>query len=292
MRPVLRLAGVLLAAAALTACTYRVRESNIVIPRAAPSIDIAALQSEFPEYRVEPVGIATADGARLQSLRFIRQDAVATVLYFGGNGYTIGAFAPRTMAMYRPLPVNVVLVDHRGYGGSSGTPTVQTLMDDAALVHAEVLADPAFANLPLLLHGHSLGSFMAGHVAAARPVDGVVLESSVTDTGDWAAHLRSQQSWWIRMLVWRVLPDEALSGMGNSAAVAALDEPALFVVGADDDVTPARFTRALFEAAPLPGDRKQLLVVPGRHHQNATESPEFQAAMAAFIDQVVEAAQG
>src|SRR5690606_30561650 len=120
------------------------------------------------------------------------------------------------------------------------------------------------AGMPLLLHGHSLGSFMAGHVAAERKVDGVILESSVTTTEDWTAHLRSQQSWWLRMLVWRVEPDEALSRMGNQAAVARLDEPVLFVVGADDDITPPRFSRSLFETAPLPQGRKQLLVVPGR----------------------------
>jgi pimeloyl-ACP methyl ester carboxylesterase len=291
MKRITRIACAVLAAVVVAGCTYRIDESNIVIARSAPPVDLSVLHAEFPGYRIEPAAITTPDGNRLQSLRFVREDAVATVLYFGGNGYTVARFAPRTLAVYRDLPVNVVLVDHRGYGGSSGTPTVETLMADAGLVHAQVRADPAFAGLPLLLHGHSLGSFMAGHVAAERPVDGVILESSVTTTEDWTAHLRSQQRWWVRALVWRVLPDEGLARMGNSRAVAALDEPALFVVGADDDVTPARFTRALFDIAPLAEDRKRLLVVPGRGHQDATDTDAFREAMAAFVEHVVETEQ-
>src|SRR5690606_34100297 len=147
MKSITRIACAVLAAVVVAGCTYRIDESNIVIARSAPPVDLSVLHAEFPGYRIEPAAITTPDGNRLQSLRFVREDAGATVLYFGGNGYTVARFAPRTLAVYRDLPVNVVLVDHRGYGGSSGTPTVETLMADAGLVHAQVRADPAFAGM-------------------------------------------------------------------------------------------------------------------------------------------------
>ena len=103
-----------MAIASLTACTYRVRDSNVVIPRVAPSADIDAFRQQLPQYHIDQSRIATPDGAELYSMRFLRSDAVATVLYFGGNGYTLARLAPHTVKTYMDARVNVVLVDHRG----------------------------------------------------------------------------------------------------------------------------------------------------------------------------------
>lgn len=275
-----------IAIACLPGCTYHVRESNVVIPRTAPATDIADLRRQFPGYRIEQARIAMPDGAGLHSVRFLRSDAVATVLYFGGNGYTVAKLAPRTVKAYANVPVNVVLVDHRGYGGSTGTPTLDLLMSDAVCVYDNLLDDAGLGGVPLIVHGHSLGSFMAGHVAANRRLAGLILESSVTSAEAWTAHLRSKQSVWIRLLVRRVVPEGGLAGKGNRDVVPTLDEPVLFVVGTEDDVTPPRFSQALFDATPLPDGCKRLLVVPGRNHMNAADSPEFRATLSAFVAQV------
>jgi len=285
MNPVRALCPLLLAAA-LSACTWHVREDNIVIPRAAPSADLAALRAQLPAYRIEETRIA-ADGAQLYALRFLRRDALATVLYFGGNGYTVARHAATSAKAYADAPVNFVLVDHRGYGASTGTASLEALLADAGTVYERLRQDPELAGLPLIVHGHSLGSFMAGRVAATHRLDGVILESSVTRFEDWGAHMRSRQKRWARLLVRRVAPAGALVGQGNLAVVQALDEPVLFVAGENDLATPPRFAQALYEATPQPEGRKRLLIVPGRHHANATDSPEFRQALAAFLAEAV-----
>lgn len=275
-----------LAAPALIGCTFHVRESNIVIPRVAPPVDINAFRARAPEYHVDQNWIDTPDGAKLSSVRFLRVDAVATILYFGGNGYTLSRLATQTLTKYVDAPVNVIVVDFRGYGGSSGVPSIDNLMADAIIVYDELANDPDLQALPLVVHGHSLGSFMAGHVAANRELGGVILESTVTTTEDWTVHLRSRQSAWIRLLVRRVVPDDALAGRGNSVVVPRLDEPVLFVVGKSDEVTPSRFSQELFDATPLPVGEKRILIVPGKNHMNASDSPEFRATLSEFIAHV------
>lgn len=282
----------LIAVASATACTYHVRESNVVIARAAPAADIDALRKQLPNYIINQVRVTTPDGAELYSVRFLRSDAVATVLYFGGNGYTLARLAPTTMSIYRDAPVNIVLVDHRGYGGSTGVPTIDQLMSDAILMYEHTLNDAELMKVPLIVHGHSLGSFMAGHVAANRRLAGVVLESSVTSTEEWTAHLRSNQSGWIRLLVRRVVPEGRLAGQGNRDVASGLDDPVLFVVGADDDVTPPRFSQELFDSTPMLDGSKQLLIVPGKNHLNASDSPEFRAAFSMFVAKVAAGAAG
>ena len=278
-----RLLPLLLPVLLLAGCTFNVKESNIVFGRAVPLPDIDLVREANPGFQVEQQWIRTGDGEELFSLRFMREDAVATVLYFGGNGYSVAQSGERTSGVYRDLPVNLVLVDHRGYGGSTGSASVSALMSDALEVYDAVRADSTLGDLPVVVHGHSLGSFMAGGVADRRTLDGLVLESTVTTAEAWTAYLRSQQSWWIRAVVWRVKPGGTLRGLGNAGPVSRLDEPVLFVVGEDDDVTPPMFSRELYEAAGQ-ADGRRLLVVSGRGHMNAADSPEFRAAVADLLE--------
>ena len=277
-------AGVLLLSS-MAGCTYHVGESNLVVPRIAPTADVDALHAAHPGLSFEEGWIDAANGARLYSLAMRRPHAVATVLYFGGNGYTISRWASRTAAMYAELPVDVVLVDHRGYGASTGTPTIDGLMDDAERAYRSLRADPRFAGRPLIVHGHSLGSFMAGHVADTARLDGLVLESTAPSAEAWTAQLRSLQKPWIRAVVWRVKPTGALAGRGNAEVATRLDEPVLYLVGDRDDITPPRFARGLYDATPLADSLKQLVVVPGASHLRAAESPEFRAAFMRLLAQ-------
>lgn len=274
----------LLAFLPLAGCVQQYKEEDLVRAMPAPAPSITGLKSEFPIFDAVEVRIPVSGGAELYSLRLIRRDARATVLYFGGNAYRTGVMAGRTIASYAALPVNLVLMDHRGYGASSGIPGIDALMEDALTAYDHLRADEALAPLPLIVHGQSLGSFMAGHVAARRKLDGLVLESSVTTTGDWAEQLRRQWPMWQRMLVRRVDVAPALAGRGNLEVVRHLDEPVLFVVGELDPLTPPGLSRELFDATPLADDRKHLLVVPGAGHNDATESPEFRDAMRVFLD--------
>ncbi len=271
---------------ALSACSYRLQESHIVRPRPAPATDLAALAAEFPGYAFAESRIDTGDGESLYSLRLTRPDARATVVYFGGNGYRIGLHGRYSLRAYHALPVNLVLVDHRGYGGSSGTPTVATLRDDALRTYDGLRADPQLAALPLLVHGQSLGSFLAGYVASERRLDGLVLESSMTTADDWARDMRARAGFWTRLAVRRIDIAPPLRLAGNLPVVQALDEPVLYVVGADDRTTAPAFSQALFDATPLPEGDKRLLVVPGRGHDTASLSPEFQAEMLALLQRV------
>ncbi|WP_164972193.1 alpha/beta hydrolase [Luteimonas sp. YGD11-2] len=276
----------LAAAAVLSACTYQLQESHLVRPQPAPATDIATLAEAFPGYALDEVRIDTGDGASLYSLRLTRPDARATVLYFGGNGYRIGVHAQQTLRGYARLPVNLVLVDHRGYGGSTGDATLAALRADALAVHDRLRTEPTFSTLPLLVHGQSLGSFLAGHVARERRLDGLVLESSMTTAEDWVADMRARAGWRTRLLVRRIAVPPALQGAGNLEVARTLDEPVLFLVGADDATTAPAYSRMLYDATPLPAADKRLVVVPGKGHNTATHSPEFLAAMAELVERV------
>lgn len=248
-----------------SSCTITVDEHSLLHPvRTAP---VQPSRFATLPYQVQTLSIPARDHTRLGGVLLTRTKAHAFVVYFGGNLFTIERYGPKIAEALAPLGVNLLLVDHRGYGTSAGQPALAVLQADAVdIVDAARRLRPSDK---LVIHGQSLGSFLAGHAATARTVDGVVLESSATTTEDWvAAQLGPTQ----RRLT-RVIIDPSLSGQGNLSNVAAIRAPTLFLVGADDTTTPPSLSQELYAASPLPSGIKRLVVVPRAGHDNVLEQP-------------------
>jgi fermentation-respiration switch protein FrsA (DUF1100 family) len=254
----------LLLAAVLAGCTAQIRESDLLRPQRGGGLTAEAVQAVAPAYTLTEHRIAMPDGASLYAVHLRRPGARATILYFGGNGYTIGRFGAWTAGVFEPLGVDLILVDHRGYGLSQGSPTAAAIESDAlaAFDHARKLVG---ADGRIVVHGHSLGSFFAGHVAAHRQTAGVVLESSATTTEDW---VRTGMPGIARPFIRKVEIDPNLRGRGNLANMPRIDEPLLLLVGAKDGTTPPSLSRGLYAASPLPAGRKTLEVVAGAGHSD------------------------
>jgi pimeloyl-ACP methyl ester carboxylesterase len=72
------------------------------------------------------------------------------------------------------LELTIVFVNYRGYGASEGEPGLMVGRHDALRVYDELQGDPAFAGLPLLVQGQSIGVTFAAYVATERPVRGLM----------------------------------------------------------------------------------------------------------------------
>ena len=266
----------------LAGCTAEVRESDLIRPQRGAGLAAEALAAAAPAYTRVEQRIPAADGASLYAVHLRRPGARATILYFGGNGYTIGRFGAWTAGLFEPLGVDLIIVDHRGYGLSGGRPSVEAMESDAlaAFDHARRLAGPKER---IVVHGHSLGSFIAGHVAAARPAGGVVLESSATTTEDW---VRTGTPGIARPFIRKVEIDPNLRGRGNLSVVPRIDEPLLLLVGARDGTTPPSLSHRLYAASPLPAGRKALHVVAGAGHSDVMTKAGAITAYRAFLDRL------
>jgi len=272
----------LAAAMTLAGCqTVRLTDEGIFRPQPGAALTVERLGSAGAGYRLEPLTVTTTDGVRLEGVLLRRPGAERTVLYFGPNLSTVEQTVPVIAAALAPLNVNLVMFDYRGYGASdAGTITVPRLMTDAEEVFDNVTALPGIRPESTVVHGLSLGSFMAGHVAALRPTAGVVLEGSATSAEEFA----SAQIPWFAKPVIRLEISPGLQGQGNLQYMDDLEEPLLVLVGARDSVTRPIFSRRLFEASTLPASRKRLVVVPGATHSNTMRHPEAITAYGAFLD--------
>jgi hypothetical protein len=270
----------LLLLAAPAGCARRLSEAQMFQPRPGPALTAELVAITAPEYTFEPLTLTTADGTRLAGGLLRRAGADRTVIYYGGNIATAARTGLRTAARLVPLDVNVVLVDYRGYGGSgTGPVSAETLLDDGLLVFDHVAGLPGLDPSRVVVHGHSMGSLVAGHVAANRATAGVVLESSATTTEDF---VRTQIPWYGRPFVrMEIAPD--LRRQGNLQQMGRIEEPLLLLVGSRDNDTPPRFSRSLYDASSLPPSRKQLVVIEGAAHSDVLERSVAISAYRAFL---------
>jgi pimeloyl-ACP methyl ester carboxylesterase len=120
------------------------------------------------------------DGVRLRMRLFLGDPKAPNILFFHGNGETARDYDFMS-DMYLALPASFIVGEYRGYGPSTGTPTVRNLLTDAHKELDEVkrlLAEAGHTG-PIVVMGRSLGSAPAIELAGSRSdeVRGLIIES-------------------------------------------------------------------------------------------------------------------
>ena len=219
----------------------------------------------------EAVGIRTADGETLQAWWVPAEDARGVVLFFHGNAGNI-SHRLDYLQMFHRLRYSTLIVDYRGYGRSTGTPSEAGTYRDAEaawdyLRHAR-LAQPR----DVVIAGESLGGAVATWLAAEVGPRAVVLFSTFTSVNDLGA-----QVYWF-------LPVRLLSRFGydNRENLKRIRAPVFIAHSRDDDIVPFAHGKRLFEAA---GEPKAFLEMRGGHNDGFIfTQPEWVAALGAFLD--------
>jgi uncharacterized protein len=228
-----------------------------------PSKGVAGWFDGIPEGAREvfvPVGDA-AKAEHINAWWWPAADAAApAVLYLHGAHWNLTGQARRIEQLHR-FGFAVLAIDYRGFGKSDGEmPSEASVYEDA---HAawrwigERQPDP----LRRFIYGHSLGGAVAIDLAAwlsdhGESAGGLFAESTFTHLADIAAALTAD--WLPTKLI--------LSQKFDSVdKITRVKMPVLIAHGTSDRMVPARFSEALYEAAPAP---KKLLLIEGAGHNN------------------------
>ncbi len=143
--------------------------------------------------------IPTADGETLHAWLVRCPEAserAPTVVYYHGNAGNIGVRLPNVRLMIALVKVNVLLVDYRGYGSSSGAPDEAGLHLDAEAVLDALSWRDDIDLSKVVLFGRSLGGAVAiqsanstAHSTAETPAAYAadVKRFSASDAGRFAA---------------------------------------------------------------------------------------------------------
>lgn len=280
MRRALVAAAVALAGA-LSGCAIHISDTSFIRPVAAGALDAAAASALLPAgYVITTDFIATKDGEKLYRARLTHPDAKSVVLFFNGNMSTVEKHAINTaIKLSKVWRSNLIFVDYRGYGQSSGKPSLETLHADALLLFEDEQRRARASRQKVVLAGYSIGGVVAGGVLETFQPDAVLLIATVTDVKDMIAIVMPVYM----KAFFRISVDPRLDAIDNRRALTKYTGPLLIVAAERDSQTPAVMSKALFDAATTPTADKQLVIAKHAEHGEVLDAPEFREALNAFV---------
>jgi fermentation-respiration switch protein FrsA (DUF1100 family) len=204
----------------------------------------------------DELALTAADGVRLSGW-WIRGDGRRALLFFHGNAGNIADRLDRARILHDRFAFDIFLVDYRGYGRSSGSPSEAGLYRDARAVYAAA-RERGFSPEQIVLFGESLGSAVAIELATALPCAAVILETPFLSVPEMARrHYPLVPAFLIR------------SRYDSASRIGSVTPPKLFLVAERDEIVPPSHGRRLFELA---RDPKEIFVIPGAGHNDTYEA--------------------
>ncbi len=116
------------------------------------------------------------DGAVLGCARYVTNPDAPWLVHFHGNAEVVADYETDVLARFQAAGLNVFLAEYRGYGGSTGTPAMITMLRDVP----RTLAAVGVPFEKMVVYGRSVGSLYAIEAAYQTPtLRGLVIESGI-----------------------------------------------------------------------------------------------------------------
>lgn len=216
-----------------------------------------------------PVEEGIAVGARFH----LSGATAPSILFFHGNGEIVADYDD-IATVYTGMGINFLPVDYRGYGRSTGNPTVTAMMRDCHVAFDYVrnwLGEHGHTG-PFVVMGRSLGSAPALELAChyGDAIDGLIVESGFADAEPLLELLG---------LSLEYLGITEKEGFRNTDKIRSFDKPTLIIHAQRDHIIPVEEGQRLFDTCPARA--KRLLIVPGAGHNDI-----FYRGMADYLDAV------
>lgn len=127
---------------------------------------------QFEELTLKPKAEVSLHGLLLKS-----DSPKGLILYFHGNRGNLTRWG-KIANNLRQHGYDVLVMDYRGYGKSSGERSEHNLYEDAQFVYDYAEHELSYHNI--VIHGRSLGTAIATHLATQRPASHLILETPMT----------------------------------------------------------------------------------------------------------------
>ena len=233
---------------------YLLQERFIFFPEKLPRDFQFSFENPFEELSLE------VDGAVLNALYFRVPSAKGVVLYFHGNAGSLRDWG-HVAENFLQYDHDILIVDYRGYGKSSGTITSEkAILLDA--VAAYDFLQQQVAEKDIVVYGRSVGSAPATYLATVRHPRTLILEAPFYSLQDMVA----------QQLPFAVPSPLLKYTFRNDLWAADVQCPVHIFHGTRDEVIP--FTSGERLVTRFPGDSR-LITIDGGMHNNLEQFPLY-----------------
>ena len=262
------LISVVIAYAAVVALVFVFQARLVYYPGIGREVTVSPLAYGLA---FDPVEIRTSDGETLHGWWVPADKARGTVLLLHGNAGNI-SHRLDYLLMFNRLGHSTFIVDYRGYGRSSGTPSEEGTYRDAEAAWNYLRQARSVRQQDLVIAGESLGGGVATWLAARVAPRALLLFSTFTSVND----LGSEIYWFLPVrLINRI-------GYDNLRNLERINAPLFIAHSRDDEIVPYAHGRRVFEAAREP---KEFLEMRGSHNEGLVFTrKEWMAQLGSFLD--------
>ncbi|OCT46813.1 Protein bem46 [Cladophialophora carrionii] len=270
--------------AALGSSLLYFKQNDIIYPASLPagSRTNVPIPEQFHLKNAESINFPTPDGETLHAYLLrpptpsLRKNI--TLLMFHGNAGNVGHRLPIGKVLSESLGCHVFMVEYRGYGSSTGSPSEDGLSIDGQTALDYVRNHEELRKTHIVLYGQSLGGALA-----------VKLLQTNYQVGDIAAVILENTFLSIRKLIPSVMPpakylaylchqrwdsEQSISKVGDK------DIPVLFLSGLRDEIVPPSMMKDLYNQCPT---RKVWKDFPNGDHNSTVAEPGYFDAIWEFL---------
>lgn len=204
----------------------------------------------------ESVKVPTQDGERIHGWYVPATqsgDTNGVVLFFHGNAGNI-SHRLDSITIFNRLGLDVLIVDYRGYGESTGKPSEEGLYTDGRAAWDYLTIQRGIDPQRIVIFGRSLGAVVGASIAADQSPAGLIIESGFTSGVDMA-----------RRLYW-FLPARLIIRLEFPLIefVREVRGPVLVIHSRDDEIIPFDMGETLFKT--IQSQDKTFLEIWGGHN--------------------------
>ncbi|HWN24711.1 MAG TPA: alpha/beta fold hydrolase [Candidatus Sulfotelmatobacter sp.] len=184
------------------------------------------------------------------------------VLRFYGNADRAEYWVAEEAEAWNDRAVEVWGMNYPGFGGSTGPARLARIGPAAVTAFDELKRHTT--EQPIVLFGASLGTAAALHVAAHRPVAGLILQNPPP----LRQMILRQFGWWNLWLLAGPLSLQIPRDLDSIANARSIRAPAIFLLAEKDEVVAPRYHRLVVDAY---AGEKRVISLPGAHHNTPIE---------------------
>ena len=243
------LLGIIVIIALSTA--YFMQKKIIFIPSTLPQDYTYSFEEPFEE-----LFLKAEDGAILNAIHFKTKNPKGVILYFHGNAGDLSRWGEVT-SYFTQFNYDVVVMDYRTYGKSTGKLTEKALFSDAQLFYDYV--NNVFPESDIIIYGRSLGTSMATYIASGNHPQKLILESPFYSMED-VAKSRFPMLPVKQLLKYKFATNKFITKVRCQIVI---------FHGTDDDIVPYTSGKKLSKLIPI--DQLEFISVLNGSHNNLSE---------------------
>jgi len=226
------------------------------------------------------LSVRVGDGVSISCRLYMGHPEWPWILFFHGNGEVVSDY-DEISPLYHQKKINLVVADYRGYGASTGFPTLTDVVQDAHVIFKEVREELSRKNLrkDLWVMGRSLGSISALELAYhyQEEMKGLIIESGFPSVVRIMSHLGMPA----HGMGLEKMDQECLE------RIEKIFLPTLILHGELDSLVPLENAKDIYQH--LGTKEKELLVIPSATHNDImlVGFMDYFKAIQQFIDNTV-----